>query len=123
MNEIESTINYLKIFSNELMAGIPNNKVKEVRLFKKNVAVAIQVLEEKQERENPQPLTLKNLKQRIGHVVWLHNVGDNDEYVKIIGIDDFTIDYLMFGSKEEYACMTMNYGKTYCVYDHEPKCK
>jgi hypothetical protein len=68
----------------------------------------LDLLMQEHKRENPQPLTLKELKERVGKPVWTVTNG-------VVGSGRWEIvDFL-------YDCFTDSYGKTWIAYDHEPK--
>jgi hypothetical protein len=90
--------------------------------------IALSALREKQERENPKPLTLEELKERDGKPVWTVTKGVDGsgrwELVTFTTIcacpwhQVITMVNLLDG-ETEYEIST--YGKTWLAYSHEPK--
>lgn len=74
--------------------------------------VALAALREQQERINPKPLTLDELKERVGKPVWIEwvNKGNRDLYS---GEDGWAIVHSWWDLSA--------YKKTYICYVHEPK--
>lgn len=79
-------------------------------------------LKELQKRENPKPLTMEELKKRIGKPVWLENggnswwsiVNDHWESRHSNGLNRFHL-------ADNETCFDINYGKTWIAYDYPPK--
>ena len=78
--------------------------------------VAAAALREKAERENPQPLTIEELKQMKGEPVWVQGPGQ-PEYGRWAIVED------AFGNSlyllNDYTCHDI--GKTWNAYRHKPK--
>jgi hypothetical protein len=89
--------------------------------------IRVQAIKEKLVRENPQPLTLKELKERAGKPVWTvtNGVVGSGRW-EIVDFqkpqyDDREVLTLANLSDGLYDCFADNYGKTWIAYDHEPK--
>lgn len=76
--------------------------------------ISIEALREKAARENPQSLTLEELKERRRKPVWIKN--GKMRYWSIVDIS-------MLNGTYETVCQlsSKDYGKTWLAYDHEPK--
>lgn len=78
-------------------------------------------LRAQQEREDPKPLTLKELKERVGKPVFVVNLDfPRSEWKIYKGLSRFdkTGSVLIF-SREQY--WRSQYGKTWLAYAHEPR--
>lgn len=83
-------------------------------------AMAISALREQEERENPKPLTLDELREMDGEPVWIRakHYGIYADIVNIMGKEDgerrvhFSINYRL----QENGC-----GKTWLAYRNKPK--
>lgn len=74
-------------------------------------------LREKAERKNPKPLTLEELRERIGDWIWIEVKGKSNQ----TGWNRLSID-LRPREHELYTnVVPEGYGKTWLAYDHEPK--
>jgi hypothetical protein len=78
-------------------------------------------LRAQQERENPKPLTLEELKERVGKPVWIKFLESGKGSWEILG-SVYTAKII---SCDPYAGAVYrsveSYGKTWLAYDHEPK--
>lgn len=70
--------------------------------------------------EENKPLSLNELKNRIGRPVWLVNVDPEDQWVRLDKIDNMAIYYTAFGDTYSYCVRVKNYGHTFLAYDFEP---
>lgn len=78
--------------------------------------IALSALREKAERENPKPLTLEELKERVEKPVYIMwRPDENWRFAEsgwvVVELDGEFIDGYSF----------KNYGQTWLAYDHEPK--
>lgn len=82
--------------------------------------MAIDALREKAERENPQPLTLEELRQMDRDPVWIkaEHYGLFADVVKIRGREDGDC---FVGVKICYWLQENGYSKTWIAYRHKPK--
>ena len=82
--------------------------------------MAIAALREKAEREDPRPLSLKEMRQMDGEPVWIKadHYGVFADVVKISGRDDGDN---FVGVKLCYRLQENGYGKTWIAYRHKPK--
>ncbi|MHC1722752.1 MAG: hypothetical protein AB9836_06055 [Aminipila sp.] len=80
--------------------------------------VTLQALQEKSERENPQPLTLEQLKERHKKPVWLDIICEDTKLWRICG-KECRPGLFYFGNYGEFPMST--YGIDWVCYDHEPK--
>jgi len=80
---------------------------------------ATSILLQAQERENPQPLTLAQLKQREGEPVWIAQTGGAGLWT-ITEIKKAFTDVEFLSIKDE-ALPIDEYGKTWQAYAHKPK--
>lgn len=82
--------------------------------------ITLEALREKAEREDPKPLTLKDLRQMDGEPVWIraNHYGIFADVVKISGRDDGDN---FVGVKLCYRLRENGYGKTWICYRHKPK--
>lgn len=90
--------------------------------------LAAEALREKTERENPKPLTLDDLRQMDGEVVWLEVLDCKDLSVPVksnwgevwiysCGND---VSFWRFGNECDIRPNNENYGKTWIAYRHKP---
>lgn len=82
--------------------------------------IALAALRAQQEQQNPLPLTVGELKERVGKPVWLQDVEkpivsewkiciwDRGKYLSLVGV-------------HQRAYLIEEYGYTWLTYDHEPK--
>lgn len=85
-----------------------------------SISHAIKALQEKQERENPEPLTLEELRQMDGEPVWIvaKHYRTFADVVRVMGRDkgdDFV------GFKICHNLQENGHGKTWNAYRHKPK--
>jgi len=94
------------------------------------VALAIQALQEKAERENSRPLTLEELKKMHGKPIWIKDFAMNQ--IECLQFDKIETAYIhtgddlrfnQFGTETGIIRWCCKYGKTWLAYDHEPKNK
>lgn len=90
--------------------------------------LAIQALKEKQERDNPQPLSLEQLKEREGKPVYIVS-GDKRGwsilYLRGATADQYTF-FSLTGTAEGMTATPVfisNYNETWVAYDYEPNRK
>lgn len=87
--------------------------------------VAIAALRAQQERENPEPLTLDELRKMDGEPVWIVEIEGNRSYWAIV---QRTVRYKCYDviymttleDAYDYGVSTL-YGKTWLAYRHKPK--
>ena len=88
----------------------------EFKKYMEAEQMAIDALREKAERENPQPLTIEELKQMVGWPVWVQGPG-LPQYGRWAIVED------AFGNSlylvNDFTCH--NIGKTWFAYRHKPK--
>lgn len=114
MNEIERAIMMLE----------SEKESNFIRQRNESYILAIQALREKAERENPQPLTIEQLKKRDGKPVYCvgtinKSLGVRNRYLDGWGIVNVGSRLIAGHHFENWAFM--NYGVDYIAYDHEPK--
>lgn len=80
---------------------------------------AIEALRAMEERDNPKPLTLDQLKERVGKPVWFKPVNNDEGWWRVISRTE-PLDGDAFYFTDSY-CWRNAYGKTWLAYDHEPK--
>lgn len=82
------------------------------------IETAQEALREKQERENPKPLTLDELKARVGNPVYI-----KCEWMSEWGVFDRSDGedawFALADHRERFNIY--EYGKTWIAYDHKPK--
>ena len=90
--------------------------------------IAIEALREKAERENPQPLTLEELKERVGKPIWIHAFNAKWEKTTIYSkvypylIRNISENEMYGATKEAQEWRHFDeYGDWWLAYDHEPK--
>lgn len=91
--------------------------------------IAAAALREKVEREDPEPLTLEELRQMDGEPVWVCDLGDKDFVhccvvqigtpLKYQDIDHYN-SALIPGVEHDWYSFG-DYGKTWIAYRHKPK--
>jgi len=85
---------------------------------------AVVALRAQQERENPKPLTLDELRERIGKPVWFDEVyidgrpTDQAGWDVLREISTGTEDIFIFDNMSHYGA---DYGDIWLAYAHEPK--
>lgn len=67
------------------------------------------------------PLTIEELRQMVGQVVWLHNVEPHDQWARINGVDSLVVRVSYFGDGEEYAIRCAKCGVTWDAYRRKPE--
>lgn len=89
---------------------------------------ALEALREKQERENPQPLTLEQLKERVGNPVWIvDTVCHEVECLRFHTVishgytNDKDYRFEQFGTDIGIIRWECKYGETWLAFDHPPK--
>lgn len=83
--------------------------------------IALSALREKAERENPKPLTLEQLKERVGKPVWIQkeHYGEYKVFKKHHdSLNKYGKRYWFADKEILFEC---HYGETWLAYDHEPK--
>jgi hypothetical protein len=83
--------------------------------------MAIEALREKAERENPKPLTLEELKERVGKPVWIQkeHYGEYKVFKKHHdSLNKYGKRYWFTDKEILFEC---HYGETWLAYDYEPK--
>jgi len=89
--------------------------------------IILAALRAQQERENPKPLTLEQLKERVGKTVWIIEGNQNHpaeceiHCVEIYRCDSRYVYFFYFGCATEEGLLIEHYGTTWLAYDHEPK--
>ncbi len=122
MNDTEKAIENLK----ETLEFVANTSYEINRDRRcRAIELAIEVLQEKAERENPKPLTLEQLRERIGKPVYVVHFSSSCSLKKpsewlILKSCNPTIDY-PFVIFEGCGLNAMYYCKGWIAYDHEPK--
>lgn len=120
MNEIE--ISY-----KEAIKAIKSNKpTSGYSILCEALDMAVIALEEKAERENQKPLTLKDLQQMVGQPVWLvcglHLDWDNYEQWCLISSIVPKSNFIHFvGIGTARSCDIEEYGTHWLAYRHPPK--
>ena len=90
-------------------------------------SMALSALREQQERENPKPLTLDELRQMDGEPVWLHTFSSVQKKTNISqwaileSIGNSNAVFLKGGCNSRITKWFCNYGTTWLVYRHKPK--
>ncbi|QIB68250.1 hypothetical protein Ami103574_02500 [Aminipila butyrica] len=80
--------------------------------------IAIQALQEKAARENPRPLTLEQLKERIGKPVWITDRhGKGGIWAIVVSQEEHQLVKSAYGTVRYFS----DYGLHWLAYDHEPK--
>lgn len=124
MSEIERAIKRI-----EKNMGILDIRIRcghgtpEIQEWKQEYQLAIEALCEKQERENPQPLTLEELRGMAGQSVWIITLR-NRECSHWVILDkkcpvDFELQDVNLENGDCYA--TYDLGETWLAYNHPPK--
>lgn len=80
--------------------------------------LALSALREQEARENPRPLTLDELKERVGRTVWYQST--------IGGFCGWVIVEIWFPYQGAFSLSNgdvreKDYGKTWLAYDHKPE--
>lgn len=95
--------------------------------LKEAVRAAVAALQEKAEREDPKPLTLEELRQMDGELVYLKVIDKSDrqnphrsEWSEVF-LWNQNINFWRFGNECEIEPKPENYGKTWVCYRHKPK--
>lgn len=94
--------------------------------YSEALKIAIQALEETQERENPQPLTLDELRQMDGEPVWLAT--DKDVLAAIVNSDGIDVElrtnrgvFVVFSQREVFDFLDSSFSAGVAkVYCHKP---
>lgn len=84
------------------------------------IDIAEKALKQMQERDNPKPLTLAELKQMEGEPVWIkdYRTGLGEWHI----VENVTTRYIRFsGICIEYGWLYENYLETWVAYAHKPK--
>lgn len=91
--------------------------------------MAIDALMEKAERDDPKPLTIEELLQMDGELVWFEVIDANDytvpnksEWAQVV-LPEWkrAVWFWRFGNECESEPKMENYGKTWLAYRHKPK--
>jgi hypothetical protein len=115
--EQKQAIAYLEECIQRQNAWCDYTGVKEMRL-------AIEALREKAERENPKPLTLEELKKRVGKPVFLvHKAGGRhwDVLTKVTETTEYGKTEIRFFWRGMSELGSKYYPEWIQYYDHEPK--
>lgn len=127
MNEIESAIALIKKLS-DMKSGEDCSKYICEKYFYRDLLTAIEALQAQAERDNPQALTLEQLKQRDGKPVYvvfgIHLPCPNGEQWLIAEIVPMPNNAFarFYGARSMYRSADFDsYGKEWIAYDHEPK--
>jgi hypothetical protein len=86
------------------------------------ISLALAALRAQQERENPQPLTLNVLKERIGKPIWTVTNGlDGSGRWELLETINFDLGFIRLCNMAEgsYDIELDSYGETWFAYDHE----
>ena len=89
-----------------------------ITLIGDTAETVIKSLQEKLARENPQPLTLDELKDRNGKPVWIYSLTIEKGYWGIVSTYDFNGSLMLCGS--EFMEKLSDYNKTWAAYDNKP---
>ena len=119
--------------------GMDDQKIFDTvaRVYEAN-ELALVALQEQEERENPKPLTLEELRQMIGEPVYLEFQGDiikssgwdvlksvkmteKGDYLEVIRGQLYTINGLERFSFQGGNFFARSYGYTWTAYRHKPK--
>lgn len=111
MNDVEKAIEGFKI-DNVLLFGSNSDEVIERN------KLAIQVLQAQAEKDNPQPLTLVQLKQMDGRPVFIVGESGQSEHGAWAMVKSlYEMAECAYGSLFTFK----NYEKTWLAYSHKPK--
>ena len=95
--------------------------------FDEAVSLSVTALRAQQERENPKPLTLDELRQMDGEPVWLHTFSsiqkktNISQWVILESIGNSNAVFLKGGCNSRITKWFCNYGTTWLVYRYKPK--
>jgi hypothetical protein len=121
MNEIERAIescnNRIKACRAKLAKTHPESYANSIRLEN----LKIEALREKQERMNPKPLTLEELREQIGKPAYIKLFDPDEEFwvLRNSWVDTRVPEPNILFHMRWYS--HKDYGKTWIAYDHEPK--
>lgn len=90
-------------------------------LKRESYKLAIEATREKQERDNPQPLTLDELKERVGQFVWITQGCNIRCCVLAKFVDSYNPEAKRFVFTDDQILFECSYGKTWVAFDHEPR--
>lgn len=117
MNKYDEAINLLQIEINRINYADQCDQAHSSQLHKKNCyKVALEALKQASERQNPQPLTLEQLKERVGKIVYINK---KPYYVDLNDVEEIQIR--SNANRSLTILKECNYGKTWFAYDHEWK--
>lgn len=85
------------------------------------IDLAVQALQEKQERENPKPLTFKELEERYGKSVYAVSLDKEEENQWGMLRHSLGGTLGIFDKDGLALFIEREYGETWQAYDHEPK--
>lgn len=88
----------------------------EMKISKECYKSIVEALEEKTERENPQPLTWEELKSKYRKPVWCKKLS---EWIFVASTDDEPYKQLWYFSTKGHCGTILFYNSKF--YDHEPK--
>jgi hypothetical protein len=109
--KVDITSETIKYLTDQLTFGGPESEL---------IAHAIEALCARQERENPEPLTLEQLHDRVGRPVWLINTVNG--IGKWMIVETIQRGGCLFVDDDcHHRWSYSDYGKTWLAYDHEPK--
>jgi len=120
MSKIENAIETLKNIN--MVTARQNSKCS----FSEALAQGIIALQEKMERENPQPLTLKYLETMVGEPVWL-DTGEILINEQMVGYYEIVEKVIQEPEKEFWfthsirGFLAENYNKTWLAYRYMPE--
>lgn len=86
--------------------------------------IKLEALQQAKEREENPPLTLEQLRERVGKPVYTRyiNVSPHiDNWEILCGINDMYITLCSENDGGIYDCDICTFGKTWLAFDHEPK--
>ncbi len=128
MNDIEKAIAYLEDAvkeTDEIIVDCSQRLQAELREQKEYFIIAVLALHEKTERENPKPLALDELKERVGKPVYRRWKNGNGTWEIVKQVTEET---LPLGSRGKTiakihfnGAYSPEYFKSADFYDHEPK--
>ena len=123
MNDIEQAIGCVAR-AKSMFQDFSSSK-KRKHEYDKHFDVALQALQEKAERDNPQPLTIEQLRQMDGEPVWvkvLSPIGDVKDSWFLIDCENREVELI---NSEEYLLypdeLNYEYGNYYVAYKYKPK--
>ncbi|GEM_PF-5384884 len=111
MNNIERAIEYIKFLKEQ--NNTPSIDIK--------LCLALEALQEKAERENPKPLTLEQLKERIGKPVFVVGANPKKREWGIVHNGNDELGGRITLRLDFHSLITLPVNAKVRFYDHEPK--